>query len=67
MTAKHTSHAKIKKAVRRELALAGTAFFDPSGGSRVEIALKRQSKWRVSCAKNNGEPEFIRLSVIIGR
>ena len=27
MTAKHTNHAKIKKAVRRELAHAGTAFF----------------------------------------
>ena len=27
MTVKHTSQAKIKKAVLRELALAGTAFF----------------------------------------
>ena len=48
ITAKHTSQAKIKKAVRRERALAGTAFFFSCGDSRVEIASKRQSKRRVS-------------------
>ena len=40
MTVKHTSQAKIKKAVRRELALAGLLFFDSCGGNRVEIASK---------------------------
>ena len=40
MTVKHMCSAKLKKAVRRVIALAGLLFFDSCGGNRVEIASK---------------------------